>query len=249
MMRKTALLCMILLATADCKQVTPEEQIAEIGTYFNQYENSFASKLSQLDEAKRTDYLTLVQAKDLDADEVWLLETDEGQALVAEYPGRKPKKGEEPQLSLLSAPLDDPQACASALAVIEAFRKMKIRPASTIRTAFYSTASDSTMVSGLTVLREDLLEAGEVVSYNLDLTTSGDEAPHTFIIEENSRFVEQFLSVLPPYFKPLGEYRFRQGTFPNTSWPINAATYRYTLNRDELPHETAAVATLIYLLN
>ena len=249
MKRSFPLLCLVLLATVACKQVTPEEQIAKIGTYFSDHKNGYAAFLQQVDATKRSDYLTLVQAKDLGAAEVWLLDTDEGKTLVAEYPGSKPKKGTEPQIALVTASLDDPQACAAALAVVEAFKKMKLRHASTLRTAFYTPASDSATVSGLDVLRDDLVEANEAISYNLDLSTQRSQAPHTFLIEENLRFVSQFIEVLPPYFVPLGEYRFQQGVYPNHNWPINAATYRYRIDPQSISSETAALTTLVYLLN
>ena len=248
-MKKIALLGMVLLAAVSCKQVTPEERIAEISTYCSNHENDYATKLAQLDDTRRTDYLTLVQANQLGAAEVWLLDTDESRTLVAEYRGRKPRKGVEPPISLLTASLDDPQACAAVLAAMEAFKKLKIRPASTLRTAFYSPAADSASTSGLDALHDDLAEAGEVITYDLDVSSSNGEAPCTFLIEENPMFVEQFLSVIPPYFSPLGDYHFQQGVYPNDNWPINAATYRYTLDGNALPRESAAIATLVFLLN
>ncbi len=248
-MRRIILLGMVLLAAVACRKVSPEEQIAAFSDYFNEHENGFVDKLEQLDCTKRTDYLTLVQANQLGATEVWLLDTDDSRALVAEYRGRKHKKDTDPQLSLLTASLDDPQACAAVLAVMEAFKKMKVYPASTLRTAFYSPAAEDAATSGLHALHDDLVEAGEVISYDFEISSRHGQAPGTFLIEENPMFVEHFLREIPPYFTPLGDYHFQQGIYPNDNWPLNAATYRYMLDGHALPHESAAIATLVFLLN
>ena len=245
-MKRLLLIGLALLAMASCKKVTPEERIDSIYTFFENNEDNYSTRLAGLDPAKRPDYLMLVLANELKADEVWTLGEEEDTSLAAEFNGEAEK---DKQLSIISASLDEVDACAAALNIMHAFKELKIKPSSHIRILFFSPARDSSSTSGLSVCQQDIQEAGEMVSFDLNLSSSGACPAHTFVIEESARFVDRFLELVTPYFSQRGDFTFTKGPYPNPEWALKAPTYRYDINPDERQKEYAAVTTLTFLLN
>jgi len=245
-MKRALLIGLTVLMAVACKKVTIEERIDSISAYFSQHENPYVERLEQLADGQRIDYLTYTLLKDLRAREAWILDEGENESLVAAFPSRKAAEG---QLSAITVSLDDPAACAAALHLIKACKDLKIKSKNNLRVLFYAPAPDSAGKSGLVSFRRDLRDAGEIISLDIHLTSLDSLPPHTFVIEENPGFVERFLEVIPPYFKPLGEYSFIKGTYPNPDWPLNTATCRYNLDAEDLQNETAAVTILSFLLN
>ena len=117
-------MALVVLSAAACKKITPETRIAQIDQHFNGKEAVYGDKLQQYTEDKKIDYLTLQLMKELGAKDLWTLEDEGHMALVAEFPGKEKKN---PQISLISASLDDPTACATILEVLEAYKKIKIQ--------------------------------------------------------------------------------------------------------------------------
>ena len=246
-MKRILLIGLALLTAAACRKITPEQRIDDLSAYFTGRGSTHADWLQNHDADKRLDYLTLTLARTLKATDLWTLDTDTGTSLVAEFPGSV--KGAEAQLTLVSASLGDPVACGAALDVFEAFRALKIRPRNTIRLLFYEPAADSTGLTGLAAVNREFRASSELITFDIELSCRDTLPLHTFILEEKPLFVKQMIEVLPPYFKKLGTYSFIQGVYPNADWPLKASTYRYRLDEGALDRETAAVATLIFLLN
>lgn len=247
-MKRITLLLMTALLAAACTKVTPETQIRRISDYFASAEDVHSARLNQYAGEKKADYLTLVLGKDLKAADIWTLEHEDGStgALVAEFPGRKNERAE---LTLISAPLDDPTACATVLAVMEAFRECKIRPKNTIRALFYDPAQDSSGRSILSDVAEEMRESSEFYEFNLVLTSRDSIPARTFILEEKPVFAKKMLEVIPPYFTQLGDYRFEQGSYPAAGWPMSGSTYRYGIEAGTTREDAAAVTAFSYLLN
>lgn len=245
MKRFTLILLTVLMAVA-CRKVTPEQRIAKISKYFDKTENTYLEDLQRFDSAKRVDYLTLTLAKELGAADLWTLEQAGESSLVAAFPGRDKK---QMRFSVLSASLDDPQACAVALSTLKAFKDMKLKPNGSIHALFYSTAKDTAGVSGLGAVFQEIRDSEEQVTFELELSSRDTVDHHTFVIEDKGFFVEKILEVVPPYMNQLGTFQFKQGRYPNRNWPVKAPVYRYSIDPTDLRKEAAAITTFSLLLN
>ncbi|MBR5019961.1 MAG: hypothetical protein IKX53_10065 [Bacteroidales bacterium] len=245
-MKRFTLILLAVLSAIACRKVTPEEQIAQIAGYFEKTSDAFSENLQRHEGDKRVDYLTLTLAKELMADDLWTLEYAGEKSLIAEFPGREKK---QTQFSLLSASLDDPEACAVVLNTLQAFKDLKIKPKGTIRTLFYNPVQDTLGFSGLTAVFGEFYESGELVTFELEVSSRDSIPPHTFRIEEKPAFADQLIEVIPPYLAPLGNFQFVRGQYPNKEWPVKASVYRYRIDPADLRKESAAVAAFCFLVN
>ena len=243
-MKRILLLALVVLSAVACKKITPETRIAQIGNFFDGKEDSYSAKLRQYTGDKQLDYLTLQLLGELGANDLWTVDDEELTSLVAEFSG----KAKAPQISMISASLDDPTACALILEVLEAYKKIKIQHDNTIRAVFYAPAPDSTRPSGLASINQDLHESGEFNSFDIELSTRGDQPLHTFVLEESPAFAEKIIQMVPGYLAPLGDYQVVQGV-PDPAWPLKGSIYRYPINPAELQKEAAAVTAFTFLLN
>ena len=239
-------MALVVLSAAACKKITPETRIAQIDQHFNGKEAVYGDKLQQYTEDKKIDYLTLQLMKELGAKDLWTLEDEGHMALVAEFPGKEKKN---PQISLISASLDDPTACATILEVLEAYKKIKIQHKTTMRAVFYSPATDSTGRNGLDVVNQDLRESAEMAQFDIELSTRDDNPHHVFVLDESPTFAQTLIQVVPGYLAPLGEYQVIQGVYPNPVWPLHCPIYRYYIDSNEFQKEAAAVTAFTFLLN
>ena len=247
-MKRILLFAATVLLAVSCKKVTPGQQISKLSDYFGSHDNEFVAPLSQHEGDRRLDYLTLVLNRDLEAAEIWTLDTGGGTSLAAEFPGWK--KDETDQIVLVSASLDDPTACAVALDMLGTFKRHRVRLSHTVRLLFYDNAPDSLGRPGLEAVNREFRASEELITFDLELSSSCDSIPsHTFILEEKPVFAKQIMEALPPYFQQLGNYKFVQGVYPNSAWPLKGSVYRYRIDPGDLPRETAAVAALTLLLN
>ena len=245
-MKRLLLLSLVVLSAVACKTITPETRIAQIDQFFTGKEAVYSAKLQQFTGEKQLDYLTLQLMQELGAKDLWTLEDEGHQVLVAEFPGKEKKN---PQISLISASLDDPTACAAILEVLEAYKKIKIQHKNTIRALFYSPVTDSTGRNGLSVANRDIRESGEMVQFDIELSSHGEQPKHTFILDESPIFAKTLIEVIPGYLAPLGSYQLVQGTYPNTDWPMKCPIYRYQLTPDDFQKEATAVTAFTFLLN
>ena len=243
-MKRIQLLALVVLSAVACKKITPETRVAQIGTFFDGKEDSYSARLQQYTGDKQLDYLTLQLMGELGAKDLWTVEDEGLSSLVAEFPG----KAKAPQISMISASLDDPKACALLLEVLEAYKSIKIQHDNTIRAIFYAPAPDSTRASGLAAINQDLHESGEFNSFDIELSTRGEQPLHTFILEENPTFAEKMIQVLPGYLAPLGDYQVVCVT-PDPAWPLKGSIYRYHINPAEFQKEAAVVTAFTFLLN
>ena len=244
-MKRILLLALVVLSAAACKKITPETRIGQIGRYFDGKENVYSARLQQLPADRQADYLTLQLAGEIGASDLWTLEVDGMNALVAEFPGRD----KNPMLSFLSASLDDPDACAVVLEVLEAYRKIKIPHKNTIRAIFYAPAPDSARLDGLSVVNQELQETGEIVGFDIEVSTREGQPKHCFVLEDLPAFTQTLFEAVPGYLAPLGDYQLAQGPYPNPDWPLKCPIYRYGVDPEEFQREAAAVAAFTYLLN
>lgn len=246
MMKRVLLILLAVLSTVACRKITPEDRIAQISDYFKTNENTYAEDLHRHEGQKRLDYLTLKLAKDINAEDIWTLENEGENSLVAEFPGREGKKT---QFSLLSASLDDPDACAVVLNTLQAFKDLKINPKGTIRALFYSPLKDTAGISGLSAVFREIFESGELVTFEMEVASRDTLPGHTFFLDEKPVFAERLLEVVPPYLSPLGDYRLEQGEYPNPEWPVKASVYRYYIDPSDLKKESAVISAFSFLVN
>ena len=246
MKRFTLILLTVLSATA-CRQATPEQQITKISKYFGeQATENYAENLRNHDAARRVDYLTLTLAKELGAKDIWTLENAGENSLVAEFPGQERYVS---RYSVLSASLDDPDACAAVLQSLKACKDLKIKPKGSIHALFYSPEKDTVQgTTGLGAFYQEITESGEMITFEMEIS-SRDSLSHTIIIEDNAIFADQFIQVIPPYLAPMGSYQFRKGRYPNRNWPVKATVYRYNIDPADIRQESAVITALTMLLN
>lgn len=245
-MKRISFILLTVLVAVSCRKASPEERIAKIANYFDKTELSYPEDLQRFEGQKRIDYLTLTLAKELGADDVWTLEHAGANSLAAEFPGRENRIT---RYAYLSASLDDPEACAAVLNTLKAFKDMRIKPKGTFHALFYSTARDSAGVNGLgAIFREDV-QAGDQITFDMELSTRDTLPDRTFIIEDKAFFADQLIEVVPPYLEPLGSFDFKKGRYPNRHWQVSAPTYRYSFDPAALRKESAAITTFALLLN
>ena len=245
-MKKFTFILLTVLVAASCRKVSPEQRIAQVSKYFDKAEITYAEDLRRFEGQKRIDYLTLTLAKDLSAEDVWTLEQAWENSLVAVFPGREKRVT---RYSFLSASLDDPEACAGILSILRAIKDMRLKPQGTIHALFYSTAKDTSGVSGLGAIFHESQADGDQITFDFDLTACDTLAGRTFIIEDKAFFADQVLDVIPPYLEPLGKYNFQKGHYPNRNWEVKAPTYRYNLTPADRKKESALITTFALLLN
>lgn len=246
-MKRFTLILLMVLSTVACRKITLEDQIARIAEYSAKNPNTYAEGLQRFEREKRIDYLTLNLAKELKAEDIWTLESLGGNSLVAEYSGKDKK---QTQFSLLSASLEDPDACAVVLGALRTIKDLKIKPKGSIRVLFYNPTVDSLGLTGLSTVYRELYESGELVTFEVEVSSLDTLPVHTFRIEEKAAFAEQMMEVIPPYLTPLGDFKFERGRYPNKEWPVKASVYRYHLDpAADLAKESAVVAAFIYLVN
>lgn len=235
-----------VLSTVACKKVTPEMRIAQFADYFSSKDDSHAARLQQYEGDKRVDYLTLQLARELGADDIWTIEAAGENSLVAGFPGKE--KGNR-QMSIISASLDDPAACAAVLEVLQAFKSLKVRHKNDIRAIFYSRAQDSTGFNGLAAINQEMREDGDFFVFDIELSSQSDLPRNTFTLSDKVPFTQRMSEVIPPYLAPLGTYELMQGTYPDSEWPLKGPVYRYVVDADNLQKDAAAIAAFTYLLN
>ena len=245
-MKKFTLILLMVLSTVACRKVTLEEQIAQISEYSAKHPDTHVENLQRFDGEKRIDYLTLNLAKELKAEDIWTLESTGGNSLVAEFPGKEKKLT---QFSLLTASLEDPAACAVVLGTLQTLKDLKIKPKGSIRALFYNPTVDTLGLTGLSSVFREIYESGELVTFEIEVSSRDTLPIHTFRIEEKPAFAEQLLEVIPPYLAPLGEFHFERGKYPNSEWPVKASVYRYHIDPADIAKESAIVATFTYLVN
>ena len=250
-MKRVLLIGMVVLAAASCKKVTPEERVVAVADYFNQQEEeSYTGKVAGFEGDKRIDYLTLVLSKDLKTEDIWTLDSESGTSLMAVFEGRDKEAQDKPVISMIAAPVDDPTACGVVLDVLKAFKKLRIAHKSEIRALFYEAQPDSLgHPAGLALLGQDILDADELISFTIALSSRDSLPSGTFAIDDQRSFRQKVIEIIPPYFTPLGTYQFVEGTFPNPDWPNRMGVYRYHVDKDRLPQDAAAVTVLTMLLN
>lgn len=245
-MKKFIFILLTVLAAVACRKVSLEDQIGQIAKYSTKNPDTYLENLQRHEAEKRIDYLTLTLAKELKAEDIWSLESAGGSSLVAEFPGKSKK---QTQFSLLSASLEDPEACAVVLGALRTLKDLKIKPKETIRALFYNPVVDTAGLNGLSTVYLELYESGELVTFELEVSSRDSLPVHSFYIEEKPAFAEQIIEVIPPYLTPLGDFRFERGKYPNKEWPVKASVYRYHLDPADIAKESAIVAAFAYLVN
>ena len=242
-MKKYLLLAMVtVLAASSCGRVTPEQRIQKINEHFASSESEYSSRLESIDQSKKLDYISL-QLDKLNATEVWTLDAAGGTSVVADFKGR----GKDVHYSLISACLDDNQACSVVLDIMNALKTLKIRPNFTIRTVFYN-SGDSTGTAGLKAVFEEFDRSMELSTFDIEVSSLKGEGERIFVIEDKPMFVDGVKQVMPPYFEPIGSFSFVGADYPNHDWPGNTPTYRYHLGSNRA-QDAAAITAFAFLLN
>jgi len=246
------LLVTLVAASACSKKVSSDKIIANFSKYYEKTGDLYREPMSQLSPEKRSTFLLLKLGKDLKAAEVWTLdfednnpedgESEAGQAIVAEFKSRE----KERHISMISACLEDPDACAAVLDILDAFKEAKFRPAMTIRAVFYE--GGKTGKDGIKAVARDFYQAGEYSAFDIEISSRDTIPERTFIIEDKLAFAGKLVEVVPPAMKSVGDFNFEIGDFPRQDWPTNIPTYRYRLGSDHLT-DLRALTAFTFLMN
>lgn len=246
-------LLVTLVATSSCSKKVPSEKI--ISDFCQQYDKKgdvYREPLSQVAPEKRGSFILLKLGKDLKAADVWTLDFEEedvesgemngGQVIVAEFKSREKDR----HISMISACLDDPDACSAVLDVLNAFKEAKFRPALTLRAVFYDGGKTGT--DGLKAAANDFIQASELSTFDIEVSSRDSIPEKTFIIEDKLAFAGKLVEVVPPLVKPVADVDFEIGDFPREGWPTSIPTYRYRLGSDRLS-DLKALTAFTFLLN
>lgn len=246
------LLVTLVAASACSKKVPSEKIISGFCQHYDKKGDVYREALSQLSPEKRGSYILLKLGKDLKAADVWTLDFEEedvdsgemegGQVIVAEFKSREKDR----HISMISASLDDPDACSAVLDVLNAFKEAKFRPALTLRAVFYDGGKTGT--DGLKAAANDFDQASELSTFDIEVSSRDSIPEKTFIIEDKLAFAGKLIEVVPPLVKPVADVDFEIGDFPREGWPTRIPTYRYRLGSDRLS-DLKALTAFTFLLN
>ena len=246
-------LLVTLVAASACTKKVPSEKI--ISGFCQQYDKKgdvYREPLAQLAPEKRSGYILLKLGKDLKAADVWTLDFEEenlasgemegGRVIVAEFKSREKDR----HISMISACLEDPDACSAVLDVLDAFKEAKFRPALTLRAVFYDGGKTGT--EGIKAVAHDFYEAGEMSTFDIEVSSLDSIPERTFIIEDKLAFAGKVVEVIPPLIAPVADVEFEIGDFPREGWPTKIPTYRYRLGSDRIA-DLKALTAFTFLLN
>jgi|GEM_PF-1800722 hypothetical protein len=227
------LMVTVLATTACSKRVSSEKIITQFSKHYDKVGDVYQQPLSGVSTDKRADYIMLKLGKDLGVTDIWSVDFDPeegvgGPVVVAELKSRK----KDAQMSMISACLDDADACSAVLDVLDAFKREKIRPAFALRAVFYYGGESGT--DGLKAIAQDFLDENELAAFDIEVSSRDSFPERTFIIEDKLFFAEKVVEVLPQYLAPLGDVTVESGDYPHEGWPTTIPTYRYRLGSDRL---------------
>ncbi len=246
-MKRILLTVLAVTTLAACtKQITPEERISQIDTYFKEQPMTYADALAKIDADRRLDFLTLKLSKDLKAKDIWSVGEDGYASVVGELRGKN--HGKDGDISIVSAPVDDPVACAAVLEAMRAFKKIGIQHKNNIRVLFYGQGKDDEDRTGLALVSSEFSGENELISFATDVNSMGLYPKRTFVLEEQPMFVEKMVKVIPPYIAPLGPCEVKQGVFP-PAWDLRAPAYRYSVEEGTLARDAAQLTAFLFLVN
>ena len=236
-----------LTVAASCsKKVSSEQLIEGFVQHFDTKGDQFTGPLAEVSAENRADFITYRLGKDLGAADIWTIDAESpeeevGQVIVAEFKSRN----KDTDVTLLSASLDDPEACSAVLAVLDAFKQAKIRPAMALRAVFYDSSETG---AGLKALYDDFCQAGEMPAFDIEVSSLDSIPEKTFLIEDRPVFVQKIIEVIPPYLAPACKASVHAGDYPREGWPIPTPTYRYRLGDDRID-DLKALCTFTLLMN
>ncbi len=229
-MKRALLIAASILLLSSCKEVSMEEQISKLYESVNSAEeiNARIEKAGTLDQSDLWDYYSYLLAKESG---VKLKEiSDEYEDILLARAFGKRKKDKESVI--LTARAEELPACIAAIEILKLYRNSKIRPNHNIRVIFY---------------KDSISIPKEIAAYNIlrmNLHCSDTLAKHTFLIHETEPIYRKILDIIPPYLQPYGSYEFS-----NDSQTALDAVYNYNISKEDIERETAAVASLIHILN
>lgn len=262
MKRFLLILTVAVLAAAGCTKKVPSQQLVYgFAQHFDKDGDRYTEQLVQLDPGKRADFITLQLSRAIKAADIWSIdfeytekgpgadsdtlqagETKTGEAIVAELQSRE----KDPTISMISACLDDPAACAAVLDVLDAFKKAKLRPAFAVRAVFFDGGSTGT--DGLKAVADDFVMSNELAAFDIHVSSNDTIPERTFIIEDKLAFASKIVEIIPEYLQPVCDVDMLTGEFPRKGWPTLIPTYRYRLGSDRIT-DLKALTAFTFLLN
>ena len=248
-MKRILLLTIAVLAAAtSCsKKVSSEQLIEGLVQHFDTKGDQFSEPLAGKSAENRADFITYHLGKTLGAADIWTLDVgssdeENGQVIVAEFKSHD----KNADISVLSASLDDPEACGAVLAVLDAFKQAKIRPAMALRAVFYDGGETGT--EGIRTLYDDFNQSGEIAAFDIEVSSLDSIPEKTFLIEDRPVFVRKIIEVIPAYLTPVCQASVKAGDFPREGWPVLTPTYRYRLGDDRID-DLKALSVFTLLMN
>ena len=248
MKRLLLILLVAVAATSACSKKVPSETIiANFSQHFDKNGDRYTDVLQGLSPEKRATYIMVQLGKEMNSADVWTSEFEPeeaaaGEVIVAELKTRK----KDTSISMISACLDDPAACAAVLDVLDAFKKEKIRPAFALRAVFYYGGETGT--EGLKQIAKDFRQANELSVFDIEVSSRDSIPERTFIIEDKLAFAGKVVEVVPPYLEPVCDVAVEMGDYPREDWPTSIPTYHYRLGSDRLT-DLKALTAFTFLLN
>lgn len=201
------------------------------------------------------DYFTMMASRSGADDDISFLDAPggKGRGILMEIPGKNRNS-----IILVTAASDTwsdslsvhngDAACIAAYEVLNAFKRLRIKPYNTVRILIYPDCSGTH--AGFRPYASRLSgnpEENHVVQINL---TSDPDAPmKTFTIGEPTDIFRTFMKVIPPFFEGHGEYTFQRGEYTPEGWGLRIPFYHYNIDRNDMSKDIAAVVSLVALLS
>lgn len=229
-MRSALLMVAAILLMVSCREVSIEERISKLYESAGSADeiNARIEKARSMEESDLWDYYSYLLAKEAGV-KLKEISDEYEDILIARAFGRKKKEKES---VILTARVDEVPACIAAIEILKLYRNSKVSPTHNIRLVIYK--DRFSIPSGM-------------ASYNImrmNLHCSDAMENHTFLIHETEPIYRKILEVIPPYLQPYGSY-----TFSNETETIYDSVYDYNICEEEINRETAAVASLMHILN
>lgn len=189
----------VLCMSCSCMKVTMEQQIDNIFTFVEQDSDlqGLFDKAPTISENEIIEYYSYILTDKLKIKDIWTQDftvedtvsgPKECQNLVAEIPGKNKKN----QSIIISAPLNDPVACISAIEIMKTMKKAKVRKSNAIRLLLFD--GDE----GCHTYRDISRTRNEAILFNVELEKM-DKTFQNFSIFERNDIFESVRDIVPQY--------------------------------------------------
>ena len=207
------------------------------------------------------EYLTLLAMREVGEKNVEIVETPEGNLMIATLKGAKSQwtalvcAHVSQQTDSLGQAVNDPLAsCLAATEVLRSLKKTRLRPSPTIRVLISDFDNSRMMMEGykkfLTELEKNKKASKKekcLLQIHLNDVCGSDAEPRTFTVGEPRDIFISMHDALKQYLEPYGEYSVVHGPVHDPAYPFPAPLYRYGVEYGSMQDDAAAITSLLLL--